>query len=227
MTGPPAAAPPAFPPSTATVAYSGGTARERKASEDAARRVLKGIPPEDYASLVGAPDGAKVTFGEDGLFAVAYDVEHPSLEAMRGRIVNTDEGFGGSRHHEPHVLYVKGSERGKGVGAEVHGRRVAYGVKHGLTTIRIHAARGSEEIGYIVWPAMGYDGPLPESVRKILPAPLKGRTTIQELLSDVEGQKWWKEKGVGIDVKFSLKPGSPSIMRWATYWTRRLARRSP
>lgn len=219
----PIPSPPPFPPSTAAVAYGGRDAGERRRSEQAARRVLKGVPREEYASLVGAPDGAVVTFSDAGPFAVGYTVEHPSLKDMRGRIVSYD--FDGTRWHAPDVLYVKESERGKGVGAEVHGRRVAYGAKHGLTRIAITAARGREEVGYVVWPIMGYDGKLPQSILDVLPDDLAGRTTIQDLLADEKGQEWWKTNGKSIDVKFDLRPGSASIARWTTYWARRSAGR--
>jgi GNAT superfamily N-acetyltransferase len=213
--------PPAFPPSTAVVQYGGWREAERRRAEQAAKHVLRGVPPERWASIVGAPDGAVVTFDASGETAVSYAVTHPSLDDMRGRIVRSD--LDGSLRHRPDVLYVKPSERGRGVGAEIHGRRVAFGAEHGVKRLAITAARGDREVGYIVWPAMGYDGKLPQSVLDRLPEQLRGRTTIQELLVDEGGQKWWKKNGESIDVAFDLAPQSPSIMRWATYWLRRLA----
>lgn len=216
--------PPAFPPSTATVEYGGWDARSKAKAEKATARVLKGVPPERYASIVGAPDDARVIFDASGESAVSYTVKHPSLDDMRGRLIRSD--LDGVVRHAPDVLYVKESDRGKGVGTEIHGRRVAYGVEHGIARIAITAARGKNEIGYIVWPAMGYDGKLPKSVLDKLPEQFQGRTTIQELLADEGGQKWWKKHGEPIDVAFSLKPGSPAIMRWATYWLRKLGGKS-
>jgi GNAT superfamily N-acetyltransferase len=218
------ATPPAFAPSTATVEYGGLSAKERKRSEAAARRVFRNVPPEEYASVIGAPDGGKVTIDASGYDAVSYAVTHPSLQDMRGR-VKRDDLPDVPMVHLPDVLYVKPDQRGNGVGAEIHGRRVAFGAKHGVDRIRITAARGEEEVGYIVWPTLGYDGKLPKSVLDDLPEQLKGRATIQELLADEGGQRWWKKHGRTIDLTFDLKPESKSIIRWATYWAAKLAGR--
>lgn len=219
VTVPRPATPPAFPPSTATISFGGWDDAQKKRAEDVARRVLGDVPLDRLASIVGAPDGAKVTVWDAAEASVSYTVKHPTIDMMTGDLARRD----GNLVHDPMLLYVRESERGKGVGAEIHGRRVAYGVEHGVTRLKITAARGPDEIGYLVWPGMGYDGKLPKSVVENLPDQLKGRTTIQELLADEGGQKWWKKNGKTFTATFDLAPGSLSIMRWATYWARRLA----
>lgn len=59
--------------------------------------------------------------------------------------------------------------------------------------------------GYTIWPRMGFDARLPESVRERLPPSLASARTLLQLHATPEGTKWWAKNGEDIDVVFDLK----------------------
>lgn len=210
--------PPAFPASKAEVVNASIYADSRKATTEAIRNILGvGFDPQGIASIVGAPDDARVNVFKAGRDeSVLYEVKHPKLDSLQGVIRRADDG---TIENHVHAMYVKESERGKGFGASVHGRMVQFGAENGIDRLKLTAARGEEENGYVTWPIFGYDGPLPESARESLPESLRGRSTVQELMSDEEGQRWWKTNGDSLNMTFPLGPGSKAVERWTTYWT--------
>lgn len=58
--------------------------------------------------------------------------------------------------------------------------------------------------GYTIWPRMGFDGPLPQSVRRRLPPELSHAKTLLDLHATREGTKWWAKNGEDIDVQLDL-----------------------
>jgi hypothetical protein len=64
--------------------------------------------------------------------------------------------------------------------------------------------------GYITWPKLGYDAPIPAAVKGKLPADLKGSQNISDLMKTKEGTDFWTKHGVTTDMTFDLKPGSAS-----------------
>ena len=84
-------------------------------------------------------------------------------------------------------------------------------------------AKGPIRRGYLVFPILGYDGPIPEEILAELPERLKEFSTLQQLLADEEGRDL-VEQGIGdtIDLKFQLRLGSPDRRRGgAKYWRSR------
>jgi hypothetical protein len=71
--------------------------------------------------------------------------------------------------------------------------------------------------GYYVWPAMGFDGPIPEELRTHpeLPQELVGSTRILELWDSDAGADFWMEFGSSVHVEFDLADGSDS---WNRHW---------
>jgi hypothetical protein len=91
------------------------------------------------------------------------------------------------------------------------------------------------QVGYCVWPKLGYDAPIPDSIWSILPAPLKEQVltnavgssherSILSLVGTSEGEKWWEVNGVSLDeCEFDLQDGSVSMRVLAAYLTSRQA----
>ena len=211
---------PAFPASNATVAPGGALATHRAAD---VRRAIAGVlGPETtsqrLASLVGAPDDAVVeVMGAPGSSFVRYSVKHPAFDAFHGTFEKTPEG---RVVHKIDRLDVVPERQARGYGARVHGRQVYWGGKHGLDRLTVVASRADNDVGFSVWPRFGYDGPIPESIRRTMPEDLRRFATLRDLLDDPEGRRWWLVNGDTIKLAFDLKPGSQDRMRWNLYWTR-------
>lgn len=108
------------------------------------------------------------------------------------------------------------TSKGNGLGAQLLGRQVDRLVAAGATRITTFAAgdpkSGTAMIGYKVWPKLGFDGPLPERIRrKVIAAGLPPAERVSDLLRTPEGWKAWEnEIGGSIDVAFDLSEHSIS-----------------
>jgi hypothetical protein len=58
--------------------------------------------------------------------------------------------------------------------------------------------------GYTIWPRMGFDAPIPASLRSSLPPSLSNARTLLQLHSTREGTKWWAENGEEVEVSLDL-----------------------
>lgn len=61
--------------------------------------------------------------------------------------------------------------------------------------------------GHIIWPRLGFNGPIPYDVRKKLPEGLKWCKTISNLMQLEDGIKFWDEHGDQCLLEFSLDDG--------------------
>ena len=209
---------PRYRPSGATIVWPADR-KARKARQDAVKEAARGIfgkrrTPKELASLIGAPDDARVSItgypDSDRLF---YRVDHPDLKDFHGWIERDGDRV---IHEISHVIVVE-EKRRQGLGTSIHGRMVEQGARLGVHGLKLDAARTEEEpVGYVFWPSRGYDGPLPGRIvgHKEFPAHLHGVRTLQDLLGSDEGRDFWQAHGETIPVAFDLAPGSPDRGRW-------------
>ncbi len=206
---------PQYGPSKASI---GGpiTREERRHVAGAAREIFgKRRSLKQLASIVGAPDDARVFFGAaKGGSIISYRVEHPSLERAWGTLQRID----GKVIHEIGRFDVAEEQQRKGMAIRAQGRMVEQGARLGVRRLDLQGSRTDKEVGYIVWPIMGYDGPLPAPITQRLPSRLKSAETLQKLLKSDEGMDWWHAKGETIALSFDLAPGSPQRRFWIDYW---------
>lgn len=86
--------------------------------------------------------------------------------------------------------------------------------KAGVARIVLSAAgnssktHGSPWRGYTIWPRMGFDAPLPDSIRSRLPESLSRAKSLLDLHATPEGTRWWRDNGEDIDVSFDLRDAS-------------------
>lgn len=184
----------------------------------------KDITKEDWAALVGAPPGAKVTvsspFSEP---TIIVEVEHKWYRGTQQRTIS--RRFDG-RNLELvlHGDYFGVNSRSpKGTGLRVFAMMVKTARTLGIKKIETHAAgdsstsanpdteRGRGWNGYYTWPRFGYNAPLPDSIRYKLPEHLQDAEDLQDLNALPGGADWWKENGVEIDLEFDLSDGSKSM----------------
>jgi hypothetical protein len=204
-----------FGPSQAEVRFPDGGKAEVMAR---AERIMgRPLSEKDLASLVGAPDDAKVnvTRGWGGDNSLSISIQHPGIETASRTL---------KRRGDDIVMkndYFRTKESGGGLGSRVIGRQMEQAERLGVTRIETQAARydsGNTRtalIGYKVWPKMGYDGPLPDASRaklrqSNLPANLRNAKNISDLYGSKLGREWWEKHGESIDVSFDMRPGSYS-----------------
>jgi hypothetical protein len=112
--------------------------------------------------------------------------------------------------------------RGRGIGAGVFGRQVEQARRLGIAEIHGYAARDDRigDVGYLVWPLLGFDAILPRVMLDRLPRDLSGARKLSDLVRTMEGRQWWRQNGDSIAVSFDLAPRSRAV-RWLRAYFRR------
>lgn len=117
----------------------------------------------------------------------------------------------------------------KGLGTKILASQIASAMKMGAKYLSCEAYRDTERpewVGYKVWPKMGYDGEVPETVSNKLPPKLtkamKGAGAekpwkVSDLYRTPGGQDWWEENGESFKAKFDLSEDSHSMMVFQAY----------
>jgi hypothetical protein len=211
-----------FGPSNAKVTFPDGEAETRA---NVKRVMGRDLSNQELASLVGAPDGAKVavTPGYYGN-SIQLSVQHPSIENA-GRTLSRNQAGDLVMHND--IFRVKEGQGGQGFGFEMVGRQMENARKLGVKRVETHAARSDGPggyVGYKVWPKIGYDAALPSSQRAALPPGLKGAQRVSDLYRTKEGREWWEKNGQGLEMTFDLSPGSYSLKKMASYFAERAKR---
>lgn len=100
--------------------------------------------------------------------------------------------------------------RGQGTGAGVLGRQVEQARRLGVVEIPGYAARDDRlgDIGYLVWPLLGFDAILPRDLLDRLPRHLSGAHKLSDLVRTVEGREWSRENGDSTAVFLDMAPRS-------------------
>lgn len=179
---------------------------------------------DELVRLSGAPNGSKLTVRatDDGL--VELKVENPELlsEPMIRLIAQEEDGFAFYIHNS--VFVLNDAFLGRGIGPRSVSVEIQQAKELGFTKIltfavgdwaNFHAAEPLR--GYYVWPAMGFDGPIPEALRQHpeLPPELLGSTRVLQLWASEAGSDFWMEFGSSLHVEFNLEDGSES---WERHW---------
>jgi len=161
----------------------------------------------EYAGLAGAPDDAEVEVGtyNAGLYVEmfqpvtsCYHVVQLIRRADDGPIVVID------------AFRVCQPMRQKGLGSAIFARQLAAASALGASRIETLAGRHGDENGYYTWPRFGFDGPLPDEIRRKLPLGLNHATNVVDLMRWEKGRQWWKAHGIPIRLAFDLADQSRS-----------------
>lgn len=215
----------AFPPSKAKVGLSEGYIEEDDGggydggTAEAFKKYVGG-DPQKVASLVGAPDNARIDVFADYSGLVA-NVDHPDYYAMR-----TFFEFQGKRGIRNNSFEMNDSAKGKGLGTEIFARQVEAASKEGFDYISTGAI-GSKDTsynGYYTWPRLGYDTSLTDLKGQSNPQALQQAKkqfpeaeTLLDVMATKAGREWWKDNGGDVELKFDLTPGSRSLKVLETY----------
>lgn len=222
--------------SQAKVGYAESYAIE--ATDRAFNRVVgakRAKDPEFVASIVGAPDNAKVSKIVSFKGRPVINIKHPDFDASRTLYKDKD----GKKVIENTEFFMKKSAQGKGIGTQVFTDQVNYAKANGFDYIKCHAARESPKPppfnGYYTWARMGYDQSLTPKVVAVGQAHIWKATrekfpeakTVLDVMSTKEGRDYWKANGADMmDARFDLTPGSRSLKVLEAYEAERKARAS-
>lgn len=198
----------------------------------------KTLSDEDYASLVGAPDDAKVdvTVRGNGRIMVSYtspDVELCSRDFFRegDKLVCLNAAF-----------FVRPESQGKGLGSKLFADQVASAVDMGVKRFDARAVRGASKNGYKVWPLLGYnakiDGKLKREFAKKYHhqrtdsptaddiAFFGEHATLLDLYQTPRGRELWSQYGFDVSLTFDLTKNSRNLQTLGKYLAERQSRKS-
>ena len=150
---------------------------------------------QDAANLAGAPDDARVTVAvvsRHGRRVIAVVAENRliRIEVLLARRVD------GKPVLDDELIDVVPAAQRHGLGTNFLGRQLEHAVRLGIAEIRAYAIRGDPggDVGYRVWPILGFDGHLPRGVIEKLPPGLAAARRVSELMETRERREWWITK---------------------------------
>ncbi len=181
------------------------------------------VTRQDLASLTGASEEAIVRVESDIGYSGRKEVtlKANSTRYNATRTLKIKDGVA-----EIHNDYfrVEDEYQGKGLGSEIFARQVENAAKLGFQKITTSAAKGHDYNGYYTWPRLGYDAPIPASVKAKLPDQWQDAKNVSDLQINATRREWWKKNGEWIDLTFDLTEGSLSRRILAAYLVERSAR---
>jgi hypothetical protein len=169
----------------------------------------------ELADLAGAPDDAVVRVRAQGgvlrlemvqAARYGYCGAHVAVRGRRGAVLVC----GGYR-----ILDQALSEESRLL-AMVQRQLIAAG-RLGMWAVLAVADRGPGVYDYCTWPRLGFDAPLPPLIIRNLPCFLRGARRLLDLMQSERGRRWWRRHGVGLNVAFDLRRGSPC---WNAFYSR-------
>jgi hypothetical protein len=170
------------------------------------------LTDQEYASLVGAPFGAKVKVD---VFKDTLSIKmiHPLIGSQRSVFRSRSDGVLVLRNEHTRAS----SDAPVGLGTAVLARQVRAARSLGIRRISLNAGAGGDENGYYTWARLGFNGELDNGVRARLPPHLADVKDLNELMERPDGPAWWKEHGGSTSMSFDLDPQSESSRRHDRY----------
>lgn len=167
---------------------------------------------QEYAGITGAPDGASIVVRRYG-DGIQMRINHANYEETSQRTIyrNSD---GRLEMHNDLLMLDKATDPPKRMGTRIFATQVIQARALGIELITVDAAGHINHPrfnGYYTWPRVGYDGPIPTSMKPHLPKHLKAATRIMELMQDEKGAAAWKKHGNSLSLEFDLSDGSNSV----------------
>jgi hypothetical protein len=178
----------------------------------------------ELGRLSAAPDGTELTFISDQSRIAIVGENRRYFEdgkPIRRNLVNTPSGLVIVNVQ----LEIKPEFRRSGVGFNMLKYQIEAARQLKVENIACLAARwGKDENyqrveldGYMVWPKLGFDGPIPDAVRPLLGSTFQQLDTIQQLVQADGGWKEWKQHGAAAHLTFDVASGSVHSEFFAAY----------
>lgn len=191
--------------------YGGTTQINARGKEAVSQMFGREIPHEEWVKIACAPPGAAVHVRAtpDGIMIRA---DHPEAQSIR-HIKKTPDGLVCKNES------INVTTNRAGTGTKLFSEQVDSLRAMGVKRIETEAARDDSQkvVGYLVWPKLGYDGPIPKRVMKQLPPEFSGAQMVSDLMKTPEGREWWKKNGDSAKMSFDLSDGSRSLAVLSAY----------
>lgn len=161
--------------------------------------------------LVGALNGSQIHVTKDDCSFV-FEVTHPWLAAPMTRVLWQDADNGQLTYMANETFFLLPQYQGQGLGARSCAIEVTEVARLGIQFLGCWAAGhpGSPDVGYYVWPALGFDADLEDADIALLPAHLQHCSTLNALFLEPDGAAHWRAQGGPRYVSFRLEQGSTS-----------------
>jgi hypothetical protein len=175
------------------------------------------LADEDLARLAGALDGARVNVSAKKKGWLYLAVGDPARFEVYETSVRRD--LRGDLYAYIHEVRTAVGRRGQGLGLEAFRRQVAGARALGVKRFELFAAGDPADIsdnGYYTWARFGFDAPLYERERIILPPELSQAVNVNDLMQ-LGGHRWWFENGGFRSMVFDLSDGSAMMNVFRDY----------
>ena len=162
----------------------------------ALKQAAPGVRVSQLPALVGASGEAKVqalAMTRGGVYVKAVARDYEARIHIKDQVVKITQ------------LDVPPERQAKGIGGGIMRSIIRAAQKAGMKELLLTAGRSDDEIGYLVWPKLGFDGPIPAAIVAKLPKSLRGARTILDLYKTAAGRAWWEQHGVTVELSLQLK----------------------
>ena len=195
------------------------------------RRELRGVLPDitarSFARLTGVPAGADVAVSfrkvqtrsnaDLTVFDSSYELNREGVSISGFASLVADNSQGGKLTLLKRNIRINPAR--KGAATDLFYDQVQEARKHRINRIRLLAHRDDSagDVGYRVWPKLGFNGAIPKELQSEVQAQFPGVKTLAGLLRSKQGRKWWDENGVPVQLEFDSRPNSRSMKRLRKY----------
>jgi hypothetical protein len=156
----------------------------------------------EYAGLTGAPDDARVEVGTcNG--ELYLEMSDPIANCYRVHVYVRRAEVALTIEKAGFHIHLRSMQR-RGLGMRIFHRQLENAKALGVARIEAVAGRRHDENGYYTWPRFGFDGPLPDEVKRRLPLGIEDADTVLDLMACEKGRLWWRRHGCTIPVAFDL-----------------------
>jgi hypothetical protein len=189
---------------------------------------------ETLVNVMGVPNGAKieVMIEDDGSVTLVARASRIGLETLY-TLVYLD-------NHQWQLalqdIRIHPEQQKKTMATVIFAHAFSAAAHLGFQSIRGFAMRSPNHDGYMVWPILGFDGLLDDTVDDMsslqsIKSDLLGGgqsirainhlKTVQDLMALENGRALWAKHGYTLDMTFDLTPNSPSWEIFKAYLTRK------
>ena len=206
---------------------------------------MSAVPNAEIAAMFGALNGSKFTINkveqpEPGTkFQYIAIIKNKFLDIPQERTItlyndgrkeiSNDYFFLKTKKNPDGTSSVLPEYKNQGIGTKSLARQAIYANKHGVSKINAFGLRNDEsgDVGYYVWAVLGFDRNLKASEKAVARNFFKDDSisTVRDIISKPDGDKFWFTNGNSGDMVFNLKAGSGSFKTMTAYAKNKLSKK--
>lgn len=165
---------------------------------EALSEMLPGVSDEQLMRLAATPPNSSLQCYRVGntVFMESHgdSIEHWQVALSPGKLQNI-------------AIALKPEHRLKGLSRRLFGDQENEARRLGIKTIEVVADSGDGRVGHIVWPKLGFDGPVDRlAAKEPVPTVFAEHTSLSAILADPAGRSWWESNGTYAALSKTLIP---------------------